>query len=125
MLLSRASSSKEEVGGLPPPPGVSVDLSRPDTNLYKYNVACVVLCYIVVGSIVLARIYTKVFINRKVVLEDRKDSPPSHLQIPGKLIGGRYLHNCMGWSSIPLLISSNNNFQLLAIPQCAIALACE
>lgn len=91
MLLSRASSSQAEVGGLPPPPGISVDLSRPDTNIYKYNVACVVLCYIVVGSIVLARIYTKVFINRKVVLED---------------------YICiLAW--------------LLAIPQCAIALACD
>lgn len=98
MLLSRIPSPQAKVGGLPPPPGTTVDSDHPDTNLYKYNIACQVLCYCIVGPSVLARIYTKIFIKRKVGSEDCKFLPTSTLLPPDKLMSGRLLHTGMGRS---------------------------
>ena len=62
MLLQRAN-----VGGNASLPGVA-----PDTHntLYKYTVACPVLSYILVGTTVLARIYTKVCVKPGFEVED-------------------------------------------------------
>ncbi|KAL8702632.1 MAG: hypothetical protein Q9201_004210 [Fulgogasparrea decipioides] len=49
-----------DVRALPPPPGAIPDVTHPHNSVYKYNLACQVLTYIIVGTIVLARIFAKV-----------------------------------------------------------------
>lgn len=98
MLLSRVTPPQAELGSLPPPLGIPVDLNQPDTNLYRYNVASQVLCYVLVGASVLARTYTKIFIKRTLGAEDCKLLPIPVLSPPEKLINGRHLPTGMGWS---------------------------
>jgi len=70
MLFPRAPSPAEGVGALEPPPGVTPDLKNPDTTVSKYNIACQVVCYMVVGASVLARTYTKIYIRPGLKVED-------------------------------------------------------
>ncbi len=63
MLLSRAPFPQADIDGAP---------RLHDTNVYKYNIACQVLCYVLVGTSVLARIYMRIFIKREFKAEDCK-----------------------------------------------------
>ena len=63
MLLSRAPSPQADISGAP---------RLYETNIYKYNITCQVLCYVLVGTSVSARVYTKIFIKREFKAEDCK-----------------------------------------------------
>ena len=68
-----------------------VDGPHGRSNVYYYNVACQILSYVLVGTCMLARIYTKIFIKPRIGLEDctlskalfgLKDKIDLSLQIP-------------------------------------------
>ncbi|KAL9601041.1 MAG: hypothetical protein Q9179_003002 [Wetmoreana sp. 5 TL-2023] len=59
-----------DVRALPPPPGAIPDVTHPHNSVYKYNLACQVLTYIIVGTIVLARIFAKVSLRPGFKSED-------------------------------------------------------
>lgn len=47
-------------------------------SLYKYYIACPVLSYILVGTTVLARVYTKAYIKPGFEIEDCKSPAELH-----------------------------------------------
>lgn len=73
MLPPLAFSKRVDVGGLPPPPGVTPDFVGRHSDIYKYNIACQVLCYVIVSWSVLARMWIKLFIKPGLKIEDCKD----------------------------------------------------
>jgi len=72
MVPSSPASNPTDVAGLPPPPGVTSDLGHAHSDIYKYNIVCQVLSYVVVGGLVLARTYTKMFLRPGFEIEDCK-----------------------------------------------------
>ena len=69
MSLSLITRDLADVGGPSAPPGT---ILGGRTNLSKLNIACQVLSYVIVGGIVLARVYTKIFLRPGFGLEDCK-----------------------------------------------------
>lgn len=65
-------SRRQAIAGAPPPPaGVSPNFVNPPSNA-KYNVLCQAVCIPVITVFVVLRLYTRVFIHRKITGDDCK-----------------------------------------------------
>lgn len=60
----------EAIGIIPPPLGVQPNLTQPPGSIAKYNIITSAISLPIVSIVSLARIYTKLVINRHVVVED-------------------------------------------------------